>query len=149
MKNSHHIIELATDAEVKVYDLTPRLKELLAQCGVRHGYVLVTSRHTTAAITINENEPRLLEDVQHFLARLVPKDGDYRHNDIVARGLPDEPPNAHAHIAAMLLGTAQTVPVADGALQLGRYQSVLFVELDGPRRRNVGVQICGVGGDAP
>ena len=104
----------------------------------------MTSQHTTAAITVNENEPRLLQDVQHFLTRLVPKDAEYLHNDIEARGMPDEPRNAHAHIAAMLLGATVTLGIHGGRLALGQYQSVLFVELDGPRSRQVGVQIGGL-----
>jgi secondary thiamine-phosphate synthase enzyme len=137
-----HLLAIETAAEVEVIDLTPRLRELLAQSGVCAGLLTVSTRHTTTALTINENEPRLLEDLKRTLARLVPKTGDYLHNDIAARGAPtDEPPNAHAHIAAMLLGTTETLPVADGALALGTWQSVLFVELDGPRRRTVEVQI--------
>lgn len=137
------LIELDTVAEVEVRDLTPTLRALLAETRVRHGHLLVSSRHTTCAVTINENEPRLIEDLKRFLARLAPKSGNYLHNDIEARGMPAEPRNAHAHLAAMLLGAAQWVPVADGALALGTWQSVLFVELDGPRRRAVSVQITG------
>ncbi len=144
MKTIHRVIELETTTESEIRDLTARLRQLLGDAGVRNGYLLVSSRHTTCAITINENEPRLIEDLKRFLARLVPKSDDYLHNDIEARGMPDEPRNAHAHIAAMLLGAAQVVPVVDGVLALGTWQSVLFVELDGPRRRTVSVQIGGV-----
>lgn len=143
MSTSHHPLELETGAAMDVHDLTPRLRALVAASGVRHGQMLVSSRHTTAAVTVNENEPRLIEDLKCFLARLVPKDAGYLHNDIEARGMPDEPRNAHAHLAAMLLGHAQTVGVVDGELALGTWQSVLFVELDGPRPRTVSVQIVG------
>lgn len=143
MRIVHHVIELVTRAGVEAHDLTPRLRALLAESGVRHGYMAVSSRHTTCAIAVNENEPRLIEDVKNVLGRLVPKDADYRHNDIEARGMPQEPRNAHAHVAAMLLGNTQVVPVADGALALGRYQAVLLFELDGPRTRTVSVQIGG------
>ncbi len=140
-----HVLTLETAAEVEVVDLTSRLRELLAQSGVREGLLTVATRHTTTALTINENEPRLLEDLKGVLARLVPKAGDYRHNDIAARGAPpEEPPNAHAHLAAMLLGTTETIPVTGGTLALGTWQSVLFVELDGPRRRTVAVEILGL-----
>lgn len=141
MRCLHREIELATGAEVEVHDLTPHLRRLIAENGMHDGYLVVTARHTTCAIAVNENEPRLLDDMARVLARLVPKDGDYRYNDVEARGLPGEPRNAHAHIIATLLGATQTVPVVDGALALGTYPSVLFFELDGPRRRTVGVQI--------
>lgn len=143
MKTIHRVIELETTTESEIRDLTARLRQLLGDAGVRNGYLLVSSRHTTCAITINENEPRLIEDLKRFLARLVPKSDDYLHNDIEARGMPDEPRNAHAHIAAMLLGATVTVGIAAGRLALGQYQSVLFVELDGPRSRTVHVQITG------
>lgn len=143
MKTLHRVIALETTAETEVHDLTPRLRQLLADTGVRDGYMMISARHTTCAITVNENEPRLIEDLKRFLARLVPKSDDYLHNDIEARGMPDEPRNAHAHIAAMLLGAAQVVPVVDGALGFGPWQSVLFVELDGPRRRTASIQIGG------
>lgn len=145
MRVLHHVLTLDTDAGVAVYNLTPRLRELLAQTGICEGFVTVSSRHTTTALAINENEERLLEDVKHVLARLVPQHADYLHNDIAARGAPaEEPPNAHAHIAAMLLGSSETIPVTGGTLALGTYQSVLFFELDGPRRRTVNVQILGL-----
>lgn len=145
MRVLRHVLTLDTDAGVAAYNLTPRLRELLAQAGIREGLVTVSSRHTTTALAINEDEKRLLEDVKAVLARLVPKDAEYLHNDIAARGCPpDEPPNAHAHIAAMLLGASETIPVAAGELALGTYQSVLFFELDGPRRRTVNVQFLGL-----
>jgi secondary thiamine-phosphate synthase enzyme len=79
--------------------------------------------------------------LKRFRARVAPKNDNHLHNDIEARGMPDEPRNAHAHIAAMLFGASQVVPVADGALALGTWPSALFVELDGPRRGTVSIQI--------
>lgn len=143
MKLTQHTIALETRAAVEATDLTPRLRELVTESGARSGYVIVASRHTTCGIAVNENEPRLIDDIKETLARLVPALAEYRHNDIEARGLPDEPRNAHAHIAAMLLGNSATVPIAGGALALGTWQSVLFFELDGPRSRTVSVQIGG------
>ncbi len=132
MRVLHHVLTLDTDAGLAVYNLTLRLRALLAQTGVREGFMIASSRHTTTAITINEDEPHLPEDVRRVLDRLVPKDAQYLHNDIAARGASaDEPPNAHAHLAALLLGASETIPVLDGALALGIWQSVLFVELDG------------------
>ena len=139
-----HTLRLSTLGSTSIIDLSPQLQALIAQQNIQVGTITVTSQHTTAAITINENEPRLLVDVQHFFARLVPQEAEYTHNDIEARGMPDEPRNAHAHIVAMLLGATTTLGITGGRLALGQYQSVLFVELDGPRERNVVVQISGV-----
>lgn len=141
----HNHLELETGPGINLHDITPRLRQLIAECGLANGLLTVTSRHTTTALTINENEERLLEDVRGFFAKLVPADATYLHNDIQLRDCsPDEPENAHAHLVAILLGSSEAVPVVDGALDLGRWQSVMLVELDGPRRRTVGVQVIGV-----
>jgi secondary thiamine-phosphate synthase enzyme len=148
----NHLLNVATDAGISCHDLTPQIRELLATSGVRQGFVVAASRHTTTALVINENEQRLLVDVQRFFARLVPAGDAYLHNDIHLRQCPpDEPQNAHSHLIAMLLGSSEALPVIDGELALGTWQSLLLVELDGPRTRTVTVQICGSigGGVAP
>ena len=140
----YHNLQLTTGEGIAVHDLTPQIMAHLADSGIRNGFVTVTSRHTTTALTINENEERLLEDVRTFLTQLIPPRARYRHNDIHLRDCPpDEPENAHSHIAAMLLGSSEVVPVSEGRLVLGQYQSIMLVELDGPRERSVAVQICG------
>jgi secondary thiamine-phosphate synthase enzyme len=139
-----HLLDIATAAEVDVHNISPAVEELLRQTPIRNGFVTASSRHTTTAVTINEDEVRLREDLKAFLARLVPKDGHYLHNDIHLRDCPaDEPQNAHSHIAAMLLGSSEVIPLIDGKLGLGMWQSLLFVDLDGPRNRTVSIQIIG------
>jgi secondary thiamine-phosphate synthase enzyme len=140
----YHNLQLTTGEGIAVHDLTPQIMAHLADSGIRNGFVTVTSRHTTTALTINENEERLLEDVRTFLTQLIPPRARYRHNDIHLRDCPpDEPENAHSHLAAMLLGSSEVVPVSEGRPVLGQYQSIMLVELDGPRERSVAVQICG------
>ncbi len=122
----------------------PDIKTAIRDADVKNGFVTVTSQHTTTAIAINEYEERLIEDVKNFLAWLIPADGRYLHNDIALRDCPpDEPENAHSHLAAMLLGSSEVMPLTDGKLGLGQYQSVMLYELDGPRRRKVSVQVYG------
>lgn len=102
------------------------------------------SRHTTTAIAINENEERLLVDIQHYLKRLAPPDAPYLHNDLHLRDVPpDEPENAHSHLMAITLSTSEVIPIVEGKLALGTYQSILFLDLDGPRQRTLFVQISG------
>ncbi len=145
MRIAHHHLELDTGSGISLNDITPQLRGLVARSGIANGTLIVTSRHTTTALTINENETRLLEDVRDFFSRLVPADAKYLHNDIHLRDCPpDEPENAHAHIVAMLLGSSEVVPVVDGELDLGTWQSVMLVELDGPRTRTVNVQLMGI-----
>ena len=144
MKISSSIIELETGEGISLHDLMPEIRVAIRDSGFKNGFVTVTSQHTTTAIAINEHEERLLEDVKRFLAQLIPPGGRYLHNDIALRDCPpDEPENAHSHLAAMVLGSSEVIAVADGELVLGQYQSVMLYELDGPRRRKVSVQVYG------
>ena len=144
MKTVSSLIELDTGEGIALHDLMPGIAEAIADSGIRNGFVTVTSQHTTTAVAINEYEGRLIEDVKAFLRRLIPPDDSYMHNDIALRDCPpDEPENAHSHLAAMLLGCSEVIALVDGKLQLGQYQSVILYELDGPRKRKVSVQVCG------
>jgi thiamine phosphate synthase YjbQ (UPF0047 family) len=98
----------------------------------------------------------LLDDIRQWLRKLAPPGDPYLHNDLHLRsGPPDwpggddawraqEPINAHSHLLSLMLGNSETVPVAGGKLKTGTWQSILLVELDGPRPRTVGVQVVGV-----
>ena len=144
MKINSSIIELETGQGIALHDLMPEIKGVVATSAIKNGFVTITSQHTTTAIAINENEERLMEDVKRFLNRLIPPDDKYLHNDIALRDCPpDEPENAHSHLAAMLLGSSEVIALMEGELQLGQYQSVMLYELDGPRRRKVNVQVYG------
>ena len=144
MKIISSYIELETGEGIALHDLMPGLRDTVLQSGINNGFVTVTSQHTTTAISINENEQRLLDDVKTFLIRLIPPTDRYLHNDIALRDCPeDEPENAHSHLAAMLLGSSEVIALADGVLVLGQYQSVMLYELDGPRQRKVNVQVYG------
>jgi len=140
----YYPLRLTTGEGVALHDVTPQVRSCLNDSGIQNGFVTVTSRHTTTALTINENEERLLEDVKTFFMRLIPPQANYLHNDIHLRDCPpDEPENAHSHLAAMLLGSSEVIPIADGGLVLGQYQSIMLVELDGSRERTLAVQVYG------
>lgn len=144
MSSVSTFIELDTGQGISLHDLMADIRDAVADSGIRNGFITVTSQHTTTAITINEHEARLLEDVKAFLVRLIPPGDRYLHNDIHLRDCPlDEPENAHSHLAAMLLGSSGVISLVDGDLVLGQYQSVMLIELDGPRRRKVNVQVYG------
>ena len=130
-------------------DITDRVVESLKESQIRNGFVLVFSRHTTAAITIQENEPLLLNDMASLLERLAPKAARYGHNDFSIRTVhmvEDECPNGHAHCQHLALGSSETIPVIDGSLALGQWQRIFMVELDDAKTvpREVLVQIMGV-----
>jgi secondary thiamine-phosphate synthase enzyme len=87
---------------------------------------------------------KTLEDIKVFLQKLAPESDSYLHNDLHLRDVPeDEPINAHSHLMAMMLTTSEIIPIVDSKLALGTWQSVLFFELDVPRKRTVFVQISG------
>jgi secondary thiamine-phosphate synthase enzyme len=140
------VVELSTERTVQFIDLTALVAERVRRSGVKEGMVTVQSRHTTAGLLVNENEPLLLEDLQDLLERWAPASARYRHNDLEARGpaAADEKPNGHAHARALLLQASVCLNVTRGGVDLGEWQSVLLVELDGPRRRSVSVQVLGV-----
>lgn len=138
------LIEIETEPKINIYNITLQIQNFLASTSIKNGQILVFSRHTTTALAINENEVRLLEDIKMFLQKLAPESDRYLHNDLHLRDVPeDEPINAHSHLMAMMLTTSEIIPIVDGKLALGTWQSVLFFELDGPRKRTVFVQISG------
>lgn len=122
-----------TTQQLQVIDITPKVREIVAQDGSDDGLCCVFVPHATAAVAINENaDPNIGEDLQDALAKLVPE-GIWRHDRI------DD--NAAAHIKVAILGPSETVPVKKGKLVLGTWQSIMLMEFDGPRERRVIVQI--------
>ncbi len=142
---SHGRLHFETDSATQFIDLTDRLQAEVVAAGLRHGRIYLQSLHTTLGIAINENERLLLADFEQLLDRLAPSGAIYLHDDFSQRaGVPDdEPANGHAHCRLLLLSPAATVLVEDGRLVLGRWQSVFAVELDGPRRRELALQMEG------
>jgi secondary thiamine-phosphate synthase enzyme len=122
-----------TRKQQEMVDITGRVADLVKQSGLSDGICLVYVPHATAAVAINENaDPNVCADILNALAALVPE-GKWRHDRI------DD--NAAAHIKATILGPSQTVPVRGNRLRLGTWQSVMLVELDGPRERTVIVAV--------
>lgn len=118
-------------------EITHQIAEAVARAGVREGIALVRSRHTTAAITCNEPDPRLHADMMDAVRATFPASRPYRHIEEGAE-------NAVAHLAtAMLFGEATWLPVRNGRLDLGTWQHVYLVELYEPRRREVDVAVLG------
>ncbi|MGI9146127.1 MAG: secondary thiamine-phosphate synthase enzyme YjbQ [Chloroflexota bacterium] len=138
---------VSTQQPIQLLDITAEIEDLLRDARVEDGMVTVFSRHTTAAVRIQEDEPLLMEDFEAFLSDLAPTARSYRHNDFGVRTQhmhPDERPNGHAHCLQLLLGSTESVPVFGGKLQLGAWQRLFLVELDGPRpAREVMVSIFG------
>jgi len=144
----HTSIRIATERPTEFIDLTDQVERLAAEAGIHAGLVNIQSLHTTTAIVVNEHEPLLLADFVALLAQVAPSHAPYRHDDVSVRTVnlaPGERANGHAHCRALLLGSSASLNVANGRLQLGRWQRVFFVELDGPRTREVSVLVVGEG----
>ncbi len=141
------VFEFQTKDAPEFTDLTATVSDFVARSGVTAGQVLVYSKHTTAAIKINENEPLLLKDVANFLDRAAPKGAYYGHNDFAIRTVnmhEDECPNGHSHCQHLILGSSETVPVIGGKIALGQWQRIFLIELDRPITRQVVVQVMGL-----
>ena len=138
-------LSVSTSGSFHCHDITADLQGLVDQAGLLDGLLVAAGQHTTTALVINEHEERLLADIESFFLQLAPADRPWLHNDLHLRsGIPaDEPRNAHSHLIALMLGNHLSLPVVQGRLGLGRHQSVLLVELDGPRTRQVLVQLHG------
>ena len=139
-------LRLTTSAECEVVDLTQQLEDFLLRTGLLHGVLIVHTLHTTTAVIVNEQEPLLHGDLFRQLERLAPRDLAYDHDDPTRRVVnrtDTERTNGHAHCRAMLLGSTLSMPIIDGRLVLGRWQRVLFVELDGPQERTVVATLAG------
>ena len=143
-----HRLAVETGGSFRCHDITAALQGFVERCGVHNGLLVAAGQHTTTALVVNEAEERLLADIERFFLELAPADRPWLHNDLHLRPdiPPDEPRNAHSHLIALMLCNHLSLPVIDGRLGLGRYQSVLLVELDGPRRREVLVQLTGASG---
>ena len=142
----HCRIQVATGQAIEFVDLTERIEALVASAGIQSGAVNVQTLHTTTAIVVNEHEPLLLSDFNRLLDRAVPVDAAYRHDDLAVRTVnltADERTNGHSHCRSLLLGTSVCLNIVDGTLQLGRWQRVFLVELDGPRTRDISVLLFG------
>ncbi|MCG7893475.1 MAG: secondary thiamine-phosphate synthase enzyme YjbQ [Candidatus Thiodiazotropha taylori] len=145
MLNFYDEIELPTAKSFEVIDITKQVKQIVEKSALQEAIVTITSLHTTCALAVNENEERLLDDIRNYFLAIAPADKPYKHNDLHLRVNipPDEPENAHAHLIAMMLGNSESVSVHQGELVLGRYQSILMLEMDGPRQRKCAVQLIG------
>ncbi len=131
-------IAVRTDHRVQVVNVTRQVAEACARLGIGEGILLVSCRHTTCALCLNEDETGLRHDLErageNLLASLRGREG-YRHDEI------DD--NAQAHLTSVLLGHSVTVPLASGGPILGTWQSILLLELDGPRSRTLDLTLIG------
>ena len=132
---------LSTEDGTEVSDITKLIRYAIQQSPITTGMALINTLHTTCALFINEFQSALVDDIKALMERLVPERGGYRHDD--PRYSDCERGNAHAHLRTALFGRSIALAITNGELVLGRFQSVIFAEFDGPRRREITVQVMG------
>jgi len=124
----------STKGEIDFTDVTGVVQQAVSKSGINNGLVHVFAPHATGILILTENEYGLLRDIRMFLEKTVPKNGSYRH-----------PSNAHSHIRSMLLPPEKTIPVVDGHVEFGTWQSLIFVETDvHPRKRTLVIKVMGI-----
>ena len=125
-------LPIRTNHQTEMLDITNIVQEAVANGNIKDGICYVFVPHTTAAVTINENaDPSVPKDILMELGKIVPSDDNYRHTE----------GNSDAHIKTSLVGSSETLLVADGKLVLGTWQSIFFCEFDGPRNRTFWVKV--------
>lgn len=149
LKICHDRVHLHTQKRIQFIDITELVRERVRRARIRHGMVNVKTNHTTTGVVLNENEHHLLRDFEERLEAWAPREASYAHNDLDARRFqliaPDERPNGDAHARALILGASETMNVIDSRIELGQWQRLFFVELDGPRPRHVSILAMGAG----
>ena len=134
-------LTLATEGRTEVSDITKLVRDAVERLPVSAGVALVNTLHTTCAFFVNEFQSALMDDLKRLIERLVPERAGYRHDD--PRVSDCERGNAHSHLRAALIGRSIALGINNGELTLGRFQSIIFAELDGPRKREISVQVIG------
>jgi len=135
MEMEKFVLNKGSNKRVEIIDMTQDINDILAKSKIKDGLINIFARHSTAGIVINENESGLVKDFQNVLESLIPENKNYLHDRI------DN--NADSHIRTFFIGSSETIPIENGSLGLGTWQSVFLVELDGPRSRKFVVTAIG------
>jgi secondary thiamine-phosphate synthase enzyme len=126
-------ISFSTRGEIEFIDLSDKVQEEASLSGIKNGIVHIFAPHATGILILTENDDALLNDIKALLEEIAPKQKAYQH-----------PSNAYSHLRSMLLPPDKTLPIVDGHVTFGTWQSLLFVETDVyPRKRTVIIQVMG------
>jgi secondary thiamine-phosphate synthase enzyme len=134
----HDQLEVRTNGK-GLYEVTNRIESTIDKCAIQNGAVTLFVQHTSCSIVIMENaDPTARRDLQEFFERLVPENADYFAH--TAEGRDDMP----SHIRMVLTRTSETIPIADGKMQLGAWQGIfLFEHRRASHRRRIFITIMG------
>jgi secondary thiamine-phosphate synthase enzyme len=137
MRIHHESIEVRTKGK-GTYEITDEIQNQIDKCGVRSGVATIFVQHTSCSLTMMENAaPAARRDVEKFFENLAPEDAAYEHDD-------EGPDDMPSHIRMVLTRTSETIPIAEGKMQLGTWQGVfLFEHRRAPHRRRVHLTVIG------
>jgi len=135
-------LSVKSERSTELVRITDEVRRSVEMSGLKNGIINVFTLHTTTAITINENDANLEEDIARFMTKIVPEDDTYAHHSFYRKD-GRMAVNAYSHIRASLLGANVTLPLQDGKMILGARQNIYLVELDGPQARRLAVQVIG------
>src|SRR5437667_9127245 len=142
LKVARKTFTMLSEHRTQILDITKTIRDVMLSADIKEGVLLVNSLHTTCALFVNEFQGALVDDLKAMMTRLVPDHDCYKHDD--PRYSDCERGNGASHLRAALLGRSVAVGISGGELSLGRFQSIHFAKLDGPRPTNTDVQIMGV-----
>ena len=137
MRSYFKEIGIRTRGKVEFRNITREVGRVVSESGVKSGVVNVFAPHTTTGIFVNEDESGLKRDLEVVLGKLIPERGGYEHDEVDY--------NAYAHLRSIVLSSSITLPVENGRVMLGTWQSIFLAEFDGPRERRVYIQVVGLG----
>lgn len=137
MKSYTQYLWYNTKEKQELVHITDAIRKIVAESGIKEGFVLVSAMHITASVFVNDNEPGLFEDIWEWLNCVAPYREDYKHH----RTGED---NGDAHLKNLLMHHQVIVPVTEGDLDLGPWQSIFYGEFDGQRRKRVVVKVMGI-----
>jgi secondary thiamine-phosphate synthase enzyme len=135
-------IFLKSERATELIKITDRVQRVVEKSKVKNGITNVFTQHVTTGLTINEDDPKLEEDIARFLVKAVPEDDSYAHHHFLRKD-GRMAVNAYSHIRASLLGPSLTIPVQDGQVVLGSRQQIYLIELDGPQTRDFIIEVMG------
>lgn len=139
-----HLLDLNTQKSIEVIDITASVRDFVKTIRLKEGFLHLASQHTTMGLVVNERCESLQKDLVDFLGRLAPPRASYRHDEVAGDGRP----NTHSHLLAHLIPSQVTLVVSGGEPELGSWQSIFAIELDGPRRsRKIHLTALGNWGD--
>ena len=133
---------LKSGKSTELIKITDQVNEVAEKSRVKNGIINIFTLHVTTALTINEDDPKLEEDIARFMVKVVPEDDSYGHHHFFRKD-GRMAVNAYSHIRASLLGPSLTIPLQDGHAVLGARQHIYVVELDGPQTRDFIIQVMG------